>query len=394
MVKIALVLASMLAVAGCNAILGIDYGQPRPADSGTPDASMPDASMPDASDDGASDVTTDPIEEAPAVDADPRCPVRWPAPPDHDDDPGGGAGTEFELAAESLQLDVTPDFGLDLDGKCTCPDAPSCSPRMGRLDLQCDEPGGRDVMANKFLQSWVALGETALSQAALGNDLADGRAGALFRIHNYNGLANDKFIIVEFFGQTWIPPVGGVDQATRRDGSDRWSLYTGSIVGARTSVQEDIAAYVTDHVFVARLNTATIALRPNTGVYDNPLVIVLNDAILTGTLVPTERGFRVESGQLSGRWAATDAFTAIAQLADANGFLCGTHPFFVALKTQICENLDIASVRASDNTGATCDAMSLALGFTAGPAQIGNEIPNPPTVENNCPTSPKPSCNP
>jgi hypothetical protein len=300
---------------------------------------------------------------------------------------------EFEVAAETLQLDVVPELGLDLDARCSCrPDAPSCTARMGRPDLQCDEPGGRDVMANKFLQSWVALGETALSQDSLRDDLAHGRAGTLIRLHNYNGLANDKFVILEFFGKAWIPPVGGIDQPTHRDGTDVWSVYGDSIVGATTAIEQDIAGFVKDHVLVAKLRTATFALRPHTGANDNPLVVELHDAILTGTLVPSDRGFRIDAGQVTGRWPAHKALLALGALADSNGFLCGSHPFYATLHTQVCDNLDIVSARADDNAGAACDAMSLALGFAAGPAHIG-PARDPFIVTGNCPPGWTPTCN-
>jgi hypothetical protein len=402
-VKRALLALFATAALGCNAILGIDYGQPKPTppgDSGSPDALPEGDASPDASVDSTTDVTADAIDEA---DIDPLCPIRWPPPPDTDDGVGeGGAPGDIELAAETIVLEPDlPDssvpnvnLGVDLDNRCTCHgQGPSCLPPSGRSDLQCDESGGRDIMANKFLQSWVALGETALSQDSLGRDLANGRAGTLLRIHNYNGLANDKLVIVEFFGRAWIPPVGGVEQPAAKDGSDVWSVYSSSIVGVSTALEQDIAAYVTDHVLVAKLVTATVALRPNTGVYDNPVVVELHDAVLMGTLVPSDRGFRLASGQLAGRWPAQRALLAFSALADSNGFLCGNHPFASILQQQVCDNVDISSQRANDNTGTACDAMSLAIGFDAGPAHIGT-AQDPTVVPSNCPAGWNPTCTP
>jgi hypothetical protein len=392
MVRRAFLLGSVLVGLGCNAILGIDYGVPR-IDAGidAADAETADVAVDQGELDG-SDVDASVIDAPPDVERDPRCPVRWPAPPASDDGAGDGSTPDdLELAAETLDLDVAPDLGLDLDARCTCPDGPSCEPRSGRSDLQCDESGGRDIMANKFLQSWVALGETALSQDSLRGDLAHGRAGSMMRIHNYNGLANDKFVIVEFFGRVWIPPVNGVEEMTKLDGSDVWSPYKNSIVGANTAIEQDIAAYVSDHVLVAKLVQATIALRPNTGANDNAVIVELHDAVLTGTLVVGDRGFRLESGQLAGRWSAHRALVAFGDLADSTGFLCGNHPFAAILQSQVCDNLDIMTERANDNTGATCDAMSLAIGFAAGPAHVGLAA-DPPHVDNNCPAGWNPTC--
>jgi hypothetical protein len=398
MVRRALVLTLAVAGLGCNAILGIDYGQPKPrteSDSGTPDASVTDAIAEEEAPFDASDASDTADADAGLDEVDPRCPVRWPSAPSTEDGPGdagpSATGPDFELAAETLLLDVTPDLGFDLDGRCTCPDTTSCTPSSGRSDLQCDESGGRDIMANKFLESWVALGETALSQQSLQSDLSHGRAGTLLRIHNYNGLANDKLVILEFFGRAWIPPVGGVDRSTMLDGSDTWSVYTSSIVGVTTAIEQDIAAYVSNHVLVAKLVTATIALRPHTGANDNPLIVEFHDAVLTGTLVPTDRGFRIEDGQLAGRWPAHKALLALGALADSNGFLCGTHPFAMTLQAQVCANLDIMSERANDNTGDACDSMSIAIGFSAGPAHVGPAA-DPPIVPNNCPPDWNPVC--
>jgi hypothetical protein len=318
--------------------------------------------------------------------------VRWPAAPSSDD-PGSSANLDVEVAAETLQRDVVPELGFDLDGRCTCnPDPASCVPKSNQADMQCDQSGGRDVMANTLVPTWAALGLTALSQSSLNSDLRVGRAGALIRIHNYNGLANDKLVILEFFGKAWIPPVGSVEQYTRRDGSDTWSVYRDSVVGVSTAIEQDIAAYVTDHVLVAKLRTATIALRPNTGVVDNPLVVELLDAVLVGTLVPSDRGFRLESAQIAGRWPAHKALLSFGALSDSSGFICGTHPFFVPLRAQVCGTLDIASARADDNTGAPCDAMSIAFGFSAGHAHVGSPL-DPPMVQPNCPAGWAPNCN-
>jgi hypothetical protein len=213
----------------------------------------------------------------------------------------------------------------------------------------------------------------------------------VLRIHNYNGLANDKFVIVEFFGRVWIPPVGGVDEPTKLDGSDVWSPYKSSIVGASTAIEQDIAAYVSDHVLVAKLVQATISLRPHTGANDNALIVELHDAVLTGTVVVDDRGVRIESGQLAGRWSAHRALIALGDLADSSGFLCGNHPFATTLQAQVCDNLDIVSERANDNTNAPCDAMSLAIGFAAAPAEIGAAA-DPPHVDNNCPAGWNPTC--
>ena len=65
--------------------------------------------------------------------------------------------------------------------------------------------------------------------------------------------------------------------------------------------------------------------------------------------------------------------------SDAGAFLCGSDPAYTYLKTNIiCPLQDIvAEPQNNSNPNASCDAISMTLGFTAEPAQLGTVSPLP-----------------
>ena len=156
--------------------------------------------------------------------------------------------------------------------------------------------------------------------------LDNGAAGAMLKISDYNGAANDPVVTLEFFGKAWMPlDDAGVQPTPRKDGTDTWTVYpdtVGFISAGPHAIQRDSLAYVTNHTLVAHLLDATIALRPETGVNDNPLVIEVHDAFMTAKLVSTDRGFRIESAMLGGRWPSERILKSFATLADVNGSIC------------------------------------------------------------------------
>ena len=78
---------------------------------------------------------------------------------------------------------------------------------------------------------------------------------------------------------------------------------------------------------------------------------------------------------IDGRWATGSLLSSLAALHDPlsskGGFLCGTDNTYAIAKNEICSAMDIAADPKLDQTGAPCDAVSVAVGFTADPAQLG-----------------------
>jgi len=397
--------APVLIALGCNAILGIDSGHPKDREGGdaAPDVSIIEADTgpapkTDAASDANSSITDAPLDvSASDGDGSTVCTSRVPPRPTVDDNPTGAA-PELVLALETLQVKDEPgkELGFDLDGRCTCPDVSACLLNGTPLDKTCAlAPGGRDIVGN-FLLGQFAAKETAFSQDALQMRLAKGAAGAILKITDYNGAANDPAVTLEFFGEAWMPlDDAGVQPTPRKDGTDTWTVYpdtVGFISAGPQAIQRDTVAYVTNHTLVAHLLDATIALRPDTGVNDNPLVIEVHDAFMTAKLVSTDRGFRLESAMLGGRWPSDRILKSFATLADVNGSICKNSGSYLLLKVGVCATQDIASKQADDNHQAPCNAVSWGFGFTAGPAHI-DPIPKSPTfVQNDCGDDWAPTC--
>jgi hypothetical protein len=56
---------------------------------------------------------------------------------------------------------------------------------------------------------------------------------------------------------------------------------------------------------------------------------------------------------------------------------------YSAVKSAVCQALDVPAHPAQDNAGANCDALSLGFGFAAQPANLGIVV-TPPQAVNNC----------
>jgi hypothetical protein len=380
------VVASICLGLGCNSILGIDSGHPRAKDAGSDvsaDFDAADATVVDALvDSGADDeVTTCVLAHAP-----PR--------PAKDDDPSRAIDLP-EMAIETIQLEDDGHIGLDIDNRCSTAADPTgaCELRSQPTPYVWDgESDGRDITGNKLLVDLVEQGETAFSQASLQKRLDAGAFGGVIRLRKYNGLANDQLVTVELFGKAWMQPDdAGAQPTPRRDGSDTWTVYPDTTV-LDIAVEQDLAAYVTDHTLVAHFKVATVALRPGTGVNDNPFIMEFHDATLTGKLVPADRGFRLESGNLAGRWPSDKILASFGALANEDGFICRSHPFYILLQVQLCATPDVMADSTQDNTMKPCDAVSFGLGFTAGPAHIG-AVPAAPTLDpSTCGDDWQPTC--
>jgi hypothetical protein len=382
---------------GCNAILGIENGHPKAKDAGEDVAAAGDGATPaEAAIEEAS--LSDAEAAASAVDAPSTCAgARAPLRPNRDDDPNG-AVMPFVLAMETFQFDDDGRIGFDLDGRCTtCPDAlpSSCNLRAAPTPLVCDGiPDGRDLTGNAMLDQLVAEGETAFSQKDLQQGLDAGAHGALLRISRYNGRADDQAVTLEFFGETWMPPQeGGAQPLLRRDGSDEWTVYQESVILLNASAEQDLSAYVSDYTLVAHLAKATIALRPGTGTNDNGFIMHLRDVTLTAKLEPSDGGgYRAVGGNFGGRWEGNDILKSFGALATEAGSICGSHPFYLFLRAQVCAALDIMADQANDNTNQTCNAVSFGLGFTAGPARIADTPLSPIVAPGTCGDDWNPTC--
>ena len=325
-----------------------------------------------------------------AAPADPCSHATIPPPPAKDDDPTGQVPT-LVLAVRDESVSGTVDggapIGFDLDGVCTCfPEmttahggSPSCIAPEGGTPA-CDGDGGVDRQISALLAAYtVPTGGAATGGRTL-----------LLKITKYNGRANDREVFVGFiaspgiFDSTGCP---GADDAGASPylptwkGCDLFALDESSVLPGTNEPLSYLPAYVTDHVLVVPPAAQPVLFDVgNTSlVVSGSLLaarLVALDSLLQAIEPPPAVGtlFRME-GTAAGRVRTTDALRAIAkgQAISDGGPLCGFPNFYNSVKrTFICPSADIATSPADDFKNAGCDALSLALAFTADPAQLGD----------------------
>jgi hypothetical protein len=195
---------------------------------------------------------------------------------------------------------------------------------------------------------------------------------------------------------------GGV--VLNHDGNDKWTVDPRYLEGmpptgvdcggsgtACVAVFASTSAYVSDSVLVAAFPSdvpITFGGRANIG----GAVMTLSQMVLVGTLKPAQiagngMSWRIDNGTLSGRWSSASLLGNMATIpdptSDAGAFLCGSDLAYQYLKNNIiCSLQDIvAEPLNNNNANASCDAISMTLGFKAEPAQLGavSPLPNTPS---------------
>ncbi len=317
--------------------------------------------------------------------------ARWPSRPAADD-PDAGADTPVIVdALRALDFGVSDagvsqTAGFDLDGVCTCPlpDFPQSCRTLPGVKPRCDLADGRDNTASVLIDTFRHF-SNAFSQDATNASLEGGEFGILIRIRNYNGTANDVSVEVAVFSSSGNDGAqdGGVPKRPQHDGRDRWTVDPASLVAGSAPpylpVSVDANAYVSQGRFVA-----TVDFPVSLGVATGSSIVELKGSVVVGSLVPDGQSFRIENGVLAGRWPTQRLLTSFEVLpdpVDPTRFLCGDSPGYAAVKELICSGQDIVGDLKQDNTNAPCDSISMALGFTATPALLGDVVRPPPRVK-------------
>jgi hypothetical protein len=325
-----------------------------------------DASAPDATPaDSGADVVVDPCDHA-------EPPTRPSA-----DDPSDASDIELVTAVTNVDFggDGGTTLGFDLDHTCTCPGPESCVPGQGG-NGHCDDSRGRDNAGGALIQEFSEL-TTQLSTAKINTNFENGVDTMVIRVRQYNGTANDTQVALAVFVSTGTVPLddAGANPIPKHDGTDMWGLDPSSVVGTPppyVAVNEDTSAYVTNGVLVG-----SVSFPFRVGNAFGPNFLRLDGAFLVATLAPSGSGYAM-SGVITGRWDTRNLLTGMQGIHDplvAGQYLCGTDSTYQGFKSAICAAADIASLASSDNTGAPCDALSLAVGFTSEPAMLGGLLP-------------------
>ena len=202
----------------------------------------------------------------------------------------------------------------------------------------------------------------------------------MVRVRAWNGTPNDTQVAVAVFTSNGTVPLddAGTNPIPKHDGTDMWGLDPSSVTGTPppyVAVNEDESAYVTNGVLVA-----TVSFPFGISSAFGPDFLRLDGALLVGPITSTPNGYTI-AGIVTGRWDTRNLLTGLQGLHDpfnASMYLCGTDSTYVAFKNAICAAADIAVLPANDDTNAPCDGLSLAVGFTTDPAQLGGLLSGKP----------------
>ncbi len=281
----------------------------------------------------------------------------------------------MESVTYSAASDAGAPLGFDLDGVCVCPGPPSCK-SIPPVQTHCDLPGGRDISGNNFLD----LFETFLhvsGQGDINSSIAAGKLGLIIYITDYNAAENDTQVGLAAFVSSGIltDPDGGSPIPPKWDGNDVWDIDPRSTGGVKETADGGFIylpkfittmGYVANRTLVAELSRIDLGLGAGT--------LSMTGAVFTASIVSdTSGGYRLQ-GQLAGRASTASILTSAAAFRDPidkTKFLCGDDPTIQTYRKQICGAADLATDPAMDGKGAVCDAISMAIGFTALSAQLG-----------------------
>jgi hypothetical protein len=323
------------------------------------------------------DASADVVPGEAGADVDP-CSHAEPPPRPAADDPTDASDIEFVTVLTSIDFGLDGGvFGFDLDHTCTCPGPESCVPQKGVTAKHCDDDAGRDNAGGGLIQTFSAL-TPQLSTAALDTHVGQGQFSLAVRVRNYNGTLNDTQIALAAFTSNGTLPLtdAGLNPVPKHDGTDQWGIDPLSLVGTPppyVAVNEDDSAYVAGGVVVA-----SVAFPFGLGTTFGENFLRLDGALLVGAITKGPLGYSI-TGVVTGRWDTRNLLTGMQGIKDpfnAGQFLCGTDSTYQAFKGAICAASDISRIGSNDNTGAPCDALSLALGFTTEPALLGPLYPN------------------
>jgi hypothetical protein len=354
-------LAGVLALAACQLIAGITDREVSPA----PDAGGVTV-LPDAS-------------------AAPACPkVRWPPPPQVADDVTNltfvDAIRSFDFGVTELQGTV-PAVGFDLDCITTCPGASSCAPHANTTpQALCDDPpDGQDNALGKLLTEAAPLVSGNPKSYDINGYVAAGQLDVLLKVFGYSGKPDDPNVEVAAFVSNGIWGANDAGPTPPAwNGNDVWTVDPNSVQNPGAAPEYWIPTFLDTHAYVAGGTLVSVI-----GNLTVPIVLgsgtetfALAGGVITATIAtdPTGQPY-LQSGQIGARVSTRSILTALVNfhdpLSDGGQHLCGNDATYKIFKqTFICTSADI-NAESQDNTGAPCDALSIAIGFAAAPAKLG-----------------------
>lgn len=338
----------MLPLAACQLIAGVDdiTGVSRPVEAGS--------ASNDAAGDGA-----------------PTCALSKPpkAPSFEDSDASAGVIT---LAMSEFTINGVAAY--DLDDRCTGFDAaapfsaPSCV-APNKLGYDRDLPGGGDDAVASALAS--ALFNADLGQKAT-DEVNAGKSTNILSIAGYNGGSNVEHVQLKMSPSAGIFVCAGTACTHAKpsfDGGDVWSVVDNTPLSPANG-------YVVDDTLVVKADHLSFALIAG--------VVVLTDAVLTAKIDRSAGSIGLTDGIVAGRVPPDQVINAMRNVQTRGGipngqpfYVCENEKFYAVLQAAVCANRDLAPSSAEDNQGRPCEALSLAVGFKALPANADTSKAQP-----------------
>jgi hypothetical protein len=270
-------------------------------------------------------------------------------------------------------------------------------------DMHCDDDGGVDEATISIFNSFAKLTEGLFNQDTYNRAIAeDGANGLIVRLTGYNGGMNQmpgNLGVSIFLSDGTAMVDGGANPPPTWDGNDVWTLDSQSIFNGQLdagigslALYYDLNAYIANGVIVAKASDNNSNLefpfRLTPSVHANPgeelgaITLLLQGTVLTANIAPAGSGYQLTNGVISGRYATSSLTQTLGTFLDPAGgpgaHLCPGSPTFENIQPQICRGADIFRNPVAMDAGAPCDALSLAVGFTAFPAQMGPGFVRPP----------------
>lgn len=349
------------------------------------------------------------VEETPETgapaEAGPTCNSRLvPEPPGGADSPDNVQLPTFAL--DTLRSDTfgkadaggAVPVGLDMDRTCTCPQAPSCKNTfLGSGDAGCDGPRGEDNALSSLFNS-LNVGVPLFPQTFATDRIHKGSFNLLIEIRSWNGKDDDPVVGVTLRTSEFLQADGdGGRKDPLFDGNDVWTVSPESVSAGDAGLGKDCRStsetetyaclarvgdsqgYVRGRRLVAhpRLDSdpkagVPLTMRAALGTIRLEVLDLTITADITGDGTTTP--YRL-AGELTGRLATTELIKGFANLqdftkADPQPPVCDNPTVFATAKNAVCASADLAAP-GHDREGATCDHVSLAMSFTAGPAVVG-----------------------
>jgi hypothetical protein len=375
-------------VAACSKTTNVTNIYETPADGGDAASSATDAGDATMGADGSVDAVADATEAGldATSDGGPPCTEVFPPPKPAADDPSDAGNQTVVVALHTIDLGFDDDagtppiYGYNLDRVYTdCQGGAESCVAASAGATHPDELGGRDNYGGLLLSKLASFDPGQFSSTSVSERMQAGTYSLLLQIAGYNGTANDTQVTATLYTSDGIQAVGDASpMPTKWDGTDVWTLDVGSVLLADASPPvgafSDVAAYVSSGTLVAHVNFP-ISLGTSAA---SGITVGLTGGVVTGTVVPVGNGmYRLTGGLIAGRWNVTEMLGTLQNLSIAGSPLCQGSALYANIKTQVCQYADIMTNPTDDQTGKTCDALSLAFAFTADPANMGAVVSRP-----------------